>query len=111
MLGKRRSASFRRTTSMRGITVDGGSEAEHGQPPEEHAGGGKTAAGEGGHIETPNFLRTCGLCNRRLVPCRDIFMYRGDTAFCSQECREQKILQDERKEKSINKVKSGKNGV
>lgn len=27
---------------------------------------------------------------------------RGDTAFCSEECREQKMKQDERKEKSNN---------
>ncbi|CAK9174472.1 unnamed protein product [Ilex paraguariensis] len=49
--------------------------------------------------ETAHFLRTCGLCNRRLAPGRDIFMYRGDTAFCSLECREQQMKQDERKEK------------
>lgn len=50
-------------------------------------------------LETANFLRTCGLCNRRLASGRDIYMYRGDTAFCSQECREQRMKQDERKEK------------
>ncbi|CDP01422.1 unnamed protein product [Coffea canephora] len=50
-------------------------------------------------LETANFLRTCGLCNRRLAPGRDIYMYRGDSAFCSQECREQRMKQDERKEK------------
>lgn len=27
-------------------------------------------------LETPHFLRTCGLCKRRLVPGRDIYMYR-----------------------------------
>lgn len=27
-------------------------------------------------METPNFLRSCGLCRRRLVPGRDIYMYR-----------------------------------
>lgn len=48
---------------------------------------------------TPHFLRTCGLCNCRLAPGRDIYMYRGDTAFCSLECREQQIKQDKRKEK------------
>ncbi|KAA3457352.1 protein MARD1-like [Gossypium australe] len=45
------------------------------------------------------FLRACWLCNRRLAPGRDIYMYRGDTAFCSQECREKQMKQDERKEK------------
>ncbi|KAA0036285.1 hypothetical protein IC582_018365 [Cucumis melo] len=53
-----------------------------------------------GLSQPPNdhFLRTCGLCKRRLAPGRDIYMYRGDTAFCSSECREKQIKEDERKE-------------
>ncbi|XP_038880871.1 FCS-Like Zinc finger 5 [Benincasa hispida] len=47
---------------------------------------------------TDHFLRTCGLCKRRLAAGRDIYMYRGDTAFCSSECREKQIKEDERKE-------------
>lgn len=27
-------------------------------------------------METPHFLRSCGLCRRRLVPGRDVYMYR-----------------------------------
>ncbi|KAI3981064.1 hypothetical protein MKX01_032204 [Papaver californicum] len=50
--------------------------------------------------QTSHFLRACGLCNRRLAPGRDIYMYRGDTAFCSLECRHQQIIEDEKKEKS-----------
>lgn len=50
-------------------------------------------------VETSNFLRSCFLCKRRLVPGRDIYMYRGDTAFCSHECRQQQMNLDERKEK------------
>ncbi|XWS21539.1 hypothetical protein CRYUN_Cryun30bG0062900 [Craigia yunnanensis] len=50
-------------------------------------------------METPHFLRSCGLCRRRLVPGRDIYMYRGDSAFCSLECRQQEMNQDEMKEK------------
>ncbi|XWS15038.1 hypothetical protein CRYUN_Cryun35bG0060100 [Craigia yunnanensis] len=50
-------------------------------------------------LETPHFLRSCGLCRRRLVPGRDIYMYRGDTAFCSLECRQQQMNQDEKEEK------------
>ncbi|MCD7471852.1 hypothetical protein HAX54_012593 [Datura stramonium] len=57
-------------------------------------------SGEGFQREAANFLRTCGLCNLRLAPGRDIYMYRGDTAFCSMECREQQMKQDERKDKS-----------
>ncbi|KAK3011065.1 hypothetical protein RJ639_010740 [Escallonia herrerae] len=48
---------------------------------------------------TPHFLRACALCKRRLIPGRDIYMYRGDSAFCSQECRQQQMNLDERKEK------------
>ncbi|KAK8580307.1 hypothetical protein V6N12_070587 [Hibiscus sabdariffa] len=50
-------------------------------------------------METPPFLRSCCLCRRRLVPGRDIYMYRGDSAFCSLECRQQQMNQDEKKEK------------
>ncbi|CAN6567786.1 unnamed protein product [Malus baccata var. baccata] len=50
-------------------------------------------------VETAHFLRTCGLCKRQLASGRDIYMYRGDTAFCSLECREQQMKQDERIEK------------
>ncbi|XP_052164013.1 FCS-Like Zinc finger 6-like [Oryza glaberrima] len=50
-------------------------------------------------VETAAFLRACGLCNRRLGPGRDTFMYKGDTAFCSLECRQQHITHEEWKEK------------
>ncbi|KAE8715427.1 Bifunctional inhibitor/lipid-transfer protein/seed storage 2S albumin superfamily protein [Hibiscus syriacus] len=50
-------------------------------------------------METPQFLRSCGLCRRRLVPGRDIYMYRGDNAFCSLECRQQQMNQDEKIDK------------
>ncbi|KAJ0988383.1 hypothetical protein J5N97_006739 [Dioscorea zingiberensis] len=50
-------------------------------------------------VETAPFLKACGLCKRRLGPGRDIFMYRGEMAFCSLECRQQQINYDERKEK------------
>ncbi|KAL6911869.1 hypothetical protein ACP4OV_000674 [Aristida adscensionis] len=50
-----------------------------------------------------HFLDACFLCRRPLVGNRDIFMYRGDTAFCSEECREAQMEADEaaeRKEKA-----------
>ncbi|PKA60487.1 hypothetical protein AXF42_Ash017893 [Apostasia shenzhenica] len=50
-------------------------------------------------MTTAPFLRACGLCKRRLASGRDIFMYRGEIAFCSSECRERRMNQDERKEK------------
>ncbi|CAL9061847.1 FCS-Like Zinc finger 5 [Musa acuminata AAA Group] len=45
------------------------------------------------------FLRACGLCNRGLGPGRDAYMYRGDIAFCSLECRQQQMNLDEQREK------------
>ncbi|KAL5982115.1 hypothetical protein ACLOJK_016184 [Asimina triloba] len=50
-------------------------------------------------LETAHFMRACGLCKRRLGPGRDIYMYRGDSAFCSLECRQEQMNHDERKEK------------
>ncbi|CAI9116348.1 OLC1v1017468C1 [Oldenlandia corymbosa var. corymbosa] len=49
--------------------------------------------------DSAHFLKACALCKRRLIPGRDIYMYRGDSAFCSLECRQQQMTQDERKEK------------
>ncbi|CAL0304721.1 unnamed protein product [Lupinus luteus] len=54
-------------------------------------------------MQTPHFLRTCCLCKTHLTPGRDIYMYRGDTAFCSLECREHQIRQDHRKWKMASK--------
>ncbi|KAL7255107.1 hypothetical protein ACSBR1_009302 [Camellia fascicularis] len=59
----------------------------------------KTCGGDDIVVETADFLRMCGLCKRRLTPGRDIYMYRGNTAFCSEECREKQMKHDERKEK------------
>ncbi|KAK9740708.1 hypothetical protein RND81_03G054700 [Saponaria officinalis] len=50
-----------------------------------------------------SFLRSCSLCRCRLGRGRDIFMYKGDTAFCSSECRQQQMAQDEWKEKCVTK--------
>lgn len=44
------------------------------------------------------FLNSCHLCNKRLHG-RDIYMYRGDKAFCSPECRSKQIGMDERRDK------------
>ncbi|XP_074571349.1 FCS-Like Zinc finger 5-like [Curcuma longa] len=48
----------------------------------------------GDHLGTASFLRACGLCRRRLGPGRDAFMYRGEIAFCSLECRQQHMNMD-----------------
>ncbi|XWS41533.1 hypothetical protein CRYUN_Cryun17cG0089900 [Craigia yunnanensis] len=135
LLGKRSRQPIKRTTSMTGITVDV-SNVEDVQEPiisdpppqnplHEFPNGSfgydqrflamvsprNPASGRSGStnhvVETAPFLRSCCLCKRRLAPGRDIYMYRGDTAFCSLECREQQMKQDERKEK-LNVVASKK---
>ncbi|MCL7036805.1 hypothetical protein MKW94_008453 [Papaver nudicaule] len=45
-----------------------------------------------------NFLKACGLCRKRLSPQKNIYMYRGDQSFCSDDCRCRKILIDELRE-------------
>ncbi|GMI95622.1 hypothetical protein like AT4G17670 [Hibiscus trionum] len=50
----------------------------------------------------PHFLDACFLCKRPLGANRDIFMYRGDTPFCSEECRQEEIEMDEAMEKNRN---------
>eukprot|EP00249_Psilotum_nudum_P015380 c25295_g2_i2 orf=2-883(-) len=51
-----------------------------------------------GLLPATDFLSYCHFCNRQLRPGRDIYMYRGDKAFCSVECRYQQIAIDESKE-------------
>ncbi|KAJ8766350.1 hypothetical protein K2173_022409 [Erythroxylum novogranatense] len=52
----------------------------------------------------PSFLQQCFLCQQKLLPGEDIYMYkdlfflcicRGDRAFCSVECRCRQIFMDE----------------
>ncbi|CAD5171831.1 unnamed protein product [Musa acuminata subsp. malaccensis] len=44
------------------------------------------------------FLKACFLCRKELSPHKDVYMYRGDQGFCSEECRRDQILLDERTE-------------
>jgi zinc-finger of the FCS-type, C2-C2 len=44
------------------------------------------------------FLDSCSLCKKPLSKNRDIFMYRGDTPFCSEECRQEQMEIDQEKE-------------
>ncbi|KAJ8542015.1 hypothetical protein K7X08_016881 [Anisodus acutangulus] len=100
MIGKRGRPMIRRTTSMIGITVDVVNVNDGGREPSDH-GTNKLlivdefkahdhhqvhvsssryhhrSPSEGLQIDhMAHFLTTCGLCNRRLAPCRDIYMYR-----------------------------------
>ncbi|XP_010274555.1 PREDICTED: uncharacterized protein LOC104609853 [Nelumbo nucifera] len=52
--------------------------------------------------EEHHFLEACFLCKKPLGDNKDIFMYRGDTPFCSEECRQEQIEIDEAKEKNWN---------
>ncbi|KAK4751719.1 hypothetical protein SAY87_020517 [Trapa incisa] len=52
--------------------------------------------------QRPRFLESCALCKKPLGNHLDIFMYRGDTAFCSEECRQEQIEMDESQEKNRN---------
>ncbi|XP_057775533.1 FCS-Like Zinc finger 5-like [Salvia miltiorrhiza] len=116
MLGKRARPPMKRTTSMTEFTLDlnGGAVYQPSDPQNPFNGGidqqylASAAAAaaprsqrrnSADFVQTASFLRVCSFCKRRLVPGRDIFMYRGDSAFCSLECRQQQISQDERKDK------------
>ena len=50
--------------------------------------------GAGETFRVADFLGCCDRC-RRPLDGKDIFMYRGDRAFCSTECRYQAIVSDE----------------
>ncbi|GFP87255.1 hypothetical protein PHJA_000869200 [Phtheirospermum japonicum] len=56
----------------------------------------EAAAGVG--TPADDFLSSCHLCHKRLQG-EDIYMYRGEKAFCSTECRYREIVMDERREK------------
>ncbi|AQL01014.1 Protein MARD1 [Zea mays] len=61
-------------------------------------------------METAAFLKACGICNRRLGPGRDTFIYMGEVAFCSQECRQQQMNLDELMEKKCSTPAGGGGG-
>ncbi|KAK4483703.1 hypothetical protein RD792_010905 [Penstemon davidsonii] len=52
----------------------------------------------GGGVPPSDFLSSCNMCQKKLHD-KDIFMYRGEKAFCSTECRYRQIVMDERTEK------------
>ncbi|EFJ07945.1 hypothetical protein SELMODRAFT_429299 [Selaginella moellendorffii] len=56
-------------------------------------------------------LRFCCLCKREIVYGRDIYMYRGIQAFCSLDCRDQQITNDEKQERKNSKPKYSSSGV
>lgn len=54
-----------------------------------------SAAGKGDDDGDGDFLRYCHGCSKDLGLGKDIFMYRGEKAFCSHECRYHEMLFDE----------------
>ncbi|KAF8698711.1 hypothetical protein HU200_034963 [Digitaria exilis] len=73
-------------------------------------GGGAQKASSDGRPGSPGgaafcvaeFLSCCDVC-RRPLDGKDIFMYRGDRAFCSMECRYHAIVSDEFQEEKERK--------
>ncbi|KAJ6853506.1 uncharacterized protein M6B38_249805 [Iris pallida] len=59
-------------------------------------------------VSPRHFLDSCFFCKKPLGVAygRDIFMYRGDTPFCSEECRQEQIEIDESFEKKSKKSSS-----
>ncbi|KAG2261106.1 hypothetical protein Bca52824_068185 [Brassica carinata] len=49
----------------------------------------------GNRYPDSGFLEHCFLCRRKLLPAKDIYMYKGDRAFCSVECRSKQMIMDE----------------
>lgn len=45
-------------------------------------------------LSCENFLSICHTCNRNLEEDADIYIYRGEKAFCSEECRCQEMVLD-----------------
>ncbi|XP_019190667.1 PREDICTED: uncharacterized protein LOC109185144 [Ipomoea nil] len=73
-------------------------------PSPRYGGGGRVFLIDGRFedvLPLPHFLDSCFLCRKPLGN-MDIFMYRGDTPFCSEECRQEQIEMDEAKEKRWN---------
>ncbi|KAE8663467.1 hypothetical protein F3Y22_tig00112959pilonHSYRG00005 [Hibiscus syriacus] len=50
---------------------------------------------DGTSFQSDNFLSFCHACNKNLSPGKDIYMYRGEKAFCSKECRYQEMKLEE----------------
>ncbi|KAJ6819117.1 uncharacterized protein M6B38_403920 [Iris pallida] len=48
-----------------------------------------------------HFLDSCSLCKKSLAQGSDVYMYRGDVPFCSEECREEQMQMDEASERKF----------
>lgn len=98
---------------MLGSALNGDYDYKCKQLLEDGGGGGAfKAAAVTRHVHVfpgaADFLQTCFLCKRCLGPDTDIYMYRGDAAFCSVECRHEQIVIDEHTEKCSAEVRKMK---
>ncbi|KAG2605391.1 FCS-Like Zinc finger 16-like [Panicum virgatum] len=118
--------AMRRTTSLSDLAAPP-QEMVAGRAPARTAMGEASAAGAGSSVwgagmkrhsasadcfTVPEaaFLKVCGLCERGLGPGRDTFIYMGEVAFCSQECRQHKMNLDELREKKCSTPAGGGGG-
>lgn len=58
-----------------------------------------------------SFLDACFFCRRPLGHGKDIFMYRGDAAFCTEECRLRQISCDQKCSISASQITTSDGGV
>ncbi|KAJ6354574.1 hypothetical protein OIU77_005225 [Salix suchowensis] len=54
-------------------------------------------------LPSKDFLSFCYFCNKKLDEGKDIYIYRGEKAFCSSSCRSEEIMIDEEMENTTNK--------
>ncbi|PUZ61403.1 hypothetical protein GQ55_4G273300 [Panicum hallii var. hallii] len=111
-------AAMRRTTSLSDLAQP--QEMEAGRAPARPARGEAAALGAGMRRHSASadcftvpeaaFLKACGLCKRGLGPGRDTFIYMGEVAFCSQECRQHQMNLDELREKKCSTPAGGGSG-
>ncbi|CAM0944781.1 unnamed protein product [Alopecurus aequalis] len=57
-----------------------------------------------GGVTGRHAMGTCYLCGKPLTRNHDIFMYRGDTPFCSEECRGAQMEADEVRERISTRI-------
>ncbi|XP_066371754.1 uncharacterized protein [Miscanthus floridulus] len=53
------------------------------------------AGGAVAHRRRLHYLESCYLCKESIACDRDVFMYKGDAAFCSEDCRDEQMDMDE----------------
>ncbi|CAN4078122.1 unnamed protein product [Withania somnifera] len=98
-VSSRRKNSFRNLSSLSSSSSSSSSTL---LSPRSVVTAGKYCDGSRFEERQQHFLDACFLCKKRIGDNSDIFMYRGDTPFCSEECRQQQIEMDEAKDKKRN---------